>query len=112
MALLLVRRRGESPNTVEAKTSIEFASPDTLSAPAGYSHVVSLPAAGRLVWTADGWPAVSPQPWAGDAESDDPPPTDPAALAGTWELVTFDHATAGSSRLPLVSSPAERCPSG
>jgi enamine deaminase RidA (YjgF/YER057c/UK114 family) len=33
-------------------TSIEFASPDTLSAPAGYSHVVSLPAAGRLVWTA------------------------------------------------------------
>jgi enamine deaminase RidA (YjgF/YER057c/UK114 family) len=33
-------------------TSIEFASPDTLSAPAGYSHVVRLPAAGRLVWTA------------------------------------------------------------
>ena len=25
----------------------------------------------RLVWTADGWPAVSPQPWAGDAEPDD-----------------------------------------
>ena len=50
----------------------------------------------RLVWTADGWPAVSPQPWAGDAEPDDPPPTDPADLAGTWELVTFDQATAGS----------------
>ena len=33
-------------------TSIEFATPNTLSAPAGYSHVVSLPAAGRLVWTA------------------------------------------------------------
>jgi enamine deaminase RidA (YjgF/YER057c/UK114 family) len=33
-------------------TSIEFASPNTLSAPAGYSHVVSLPAAGRIVWTA------------------------------------------------------------
>jgi enamine deaminase RidA (YjgF/YER057c/UK114 family) len=33
-------------------TSIEFSAPDTLSAPAGYSHVVSLPAAGRLVWTA------------------------------------------------------------
>jgi enamine deaminase RidA (YjgF/YER057c/UK114 family) len=32
-------------------TSIEFASPNTLSAPAGYSHAVSLPAAGRLVWT-------------------------------------------------------------
>jgi enamine deaminase RidA (YjgF/YER057c/UK114 family) len=52
VALLLVRRRGGSPNTVEAMTSIEFASPDTLPAPAGYSHVVSLPAAGRLVWTA------------------------------------------------------------
>ena len=45
-------------------TSIEFATPPTLSAPAGYSHVVSLPAAGRLVWTsgqipvaADGTPA-------------------------------------------------------
>ncbi|MDQ0375232.1 arabinan endo-1,5-alpha-L-arabinosidase [Cellulomonas humilata] len=50
----------------------------------------------RLVWTADGWPAVSPQPWAGDAEPDDPPPTDPVDLAGTWELVTFDRATAGS----------------
>lgn len=50
----------------------------------------------RLVWTADGWPVVSPQPWAGDAEPDDDPPTDPAALAGTWELVTFDQATAGS----------------
>lgn len=32
-------------------TSIEFSAPDALSAPAGYSHVVSLPAAGRLVWT-------------------------------------------------------------
>jgi enamine deaminase RidA (YjgF/YER057c/UK114 family) len=29
----------------------EFASPDALAAPAGYSHVVSIPA-GRLVWTA------------------------------------------------------------
>lgn len=51
----------------------------------------------RLVWTADGWPVVSPQPWAGDAEPDDDDrPTDPAALAGTWELVTFDQATAGT----------------
>lgn len=49
----------------------------------------------RLAWTADGWPVVSPQPWAGDAEPDDAPPTDPAALAGTWEVVTFDQATAG-----------------
>jgi enamine deaminase RidA (YjgF/YER057c/UK114 family) len=33
-------------------TSIEFASPSTLWSPGGYSHVVSLPATGRLVWTA------------------------------------------------------------
>jgi enamine deaminase RidA (YjgF/YER057c/UK114 family) len=32
-------------------TSIEFASPSTLSTPTGYSHVVSFPATGRLVWT-------------------------------------------------------------
>jgi enamine deaminase RidA (YjgF/YER057c/UK114 family) len=32
-------------------TEIDFASPPTLSTPAGYSHVVSLPASGRLVWT-------------------------------------------------------------
>ena len=41
----------------------------------------------RLVWTADGWPVVSPQPWAGDAEPDDPPPTDPAdarRARGSW----------------------------
>ncbi|MEZ0448134.1 arabinan endo-1,5-alpha-L-arabinosidase [Cellulomonas sp. ICMP 17802] len=52
----------------------------------------------RLVWTADGWPVVSPQPWAGELEQDDTStwPTDPAALAGTWELVTFDRASAGT----------------
>ncbi|WP_315095837.1 family 43 glycosylhydrolase [uncultured Cellulomonas sp.] len=54
----------------------------------------------RLVWTADGWPVVSPQPWAGDAEPDDDRPTDPAALAGTWELVTFEPATAGGVVAP------------
>ena len=32
-------------------TPSEFASPPTLSVPSGYSHVVSLPAVGRLVWT-------------------------------------------------------------
>ena len=32
-------------------TSIYFASPSTLWRPGGYSHVVSLPATGRLVWT-------------------------------------------------------------
>lgn len=44
----------------------EFASPDDLQAPPGYSHVVSIPA-GRLVWTAgqvgldvDG---VAPEGW-------------------------------------------------
>ncbi|TQL03276.1 arabinan endo-1,5-alpha-L-arabinosidase [Cellulomonas sp. SLBN-39] len=44
----------------------------------------------RLVWTRDGWPLVSPQPWAGDArETDDETawPDDVAALAGTWELL-------------------------
>ena len=33
-------------------TSIEFSAPPTLWSPGGYSHVVSLPATGRLVWTA------------------------------------------------------------
>ncbi|MCK9792411.1 arabinan endo-1,5-alpha-L-arabinosidase [Isoptericola sp. 4D.3] len=45
----------------------------------------------RLVWTHDGWPLVSPQPWAGtDREVDDPArwPSDPAALDGAWEQLT------------------------
>ena len=54
-----------------AVTPIEFASPATLSTPAGYSHVVSFPATGRLVWTAGQVPvaadgAVAP---AGDWEA-------------------------------------------
>ncbi len=52
-------------------TPIEFATPPTLSAPAGYSHVVSLPAAGRLVWTAGQIPVAAdgtPAP-AGDWEA-------------------------------------------
>ena len=52
-------------------TPIEFATPPTLSAPAGYSHVVSLPAAGRLVWTAGQIPVCAdgiPAP-AGDWEA-------------------------------------------
>jgi enamine deaminase RidA (YjgF/YER057c/UK114 family) len=40
-------------------TSIEFASPPTLSAPVGYSHVVSFPATGRLVWTAGQVPVAA-----------------------------------------------------
>jgi enamine deaminase RidA (YjgF/YER057c/UK114 family) len=40
-------------------TSIEFSAPNTLSAPAGYSHVVSLPATGRLVWTAGQIPVAA-----------------------------------------------------
>jgi enamine deaminase RidA (YjgF/YER057c/UK114 family) len=32
-------------------TEIDFASPPTLSRPGGYSHVVSFPATGRVVWT-------------------------------------------------------------
>ena len=54
-------------------TSIEFATPTTLPAPAGYSHVVSLPAAGRLVWTA------GQVPIAADGT---------AAPAGDWEAQT------------------------
>jgi enamine deaminase RidA (YjgF/YER057c/UK114 family) len=54
-------------------TSIEFASPSTLSPPAGYSHVVSLPASGRLVWTS------GQVPIAADATM---------APAGDWEAQT------------------------
>jgi enamine deaminase RidA (YjgF/YER057c/UK114 family) len=54
-------------------TSIEFASPPTLSTPAGYSHVVSLPASGRLVWTS------GQVPIAADATM---------APAGDWEAQT------------------------
>jgi arabinan endo-1,5-alpha-L-arabinosidase len=42
----------------------------------------------RLVWTHDGWPLVSPQPWAGAArEQDDEArwPADVAVLGGAWE---------------------------
>jgi len=45
----------------------------------------------RLVWTHDGWPLVSPQPWAGaDREDDDATrwPTDPAVLDDAWERLT------------------------
>lgn len=44
----------------------------------------------RLVWTHDGWPLVSPQPWAGARrETDDQSrwPADPAVLAGSWEVL-------------------------
>jgi enamine deaminase RidA (YjgF/YER057c/UK114 family) len=54
-------------------TSIEFATPPTLSAPAGYSHVVSLPATGRLVWTAGQVPVAA---------------DGTAAAAGDWEAQT------------------------
>ena len=54
-------------------TSIEFSAPDTLSAPAGYSHVVSIPAAGRLVWTAGQIPVSA---------------DGTVAAAGDWEAQT------------------------
>jgi enamine deaminase RidA (YjgF/YER057c/UK114 family) len=72
-------------HSVEVMTSIEFASPSTLSTPAGYSHVVSLPASGRLVWTS------GQVPIAADGS---------LAPAGDWEAqarLTFqnvDHALA------------------
>ena len=40
-------------------TSIQFASPDSLWRPGGYSHVVSLPATGRLVWTSGQVPVAA-----------------------------------------------------
>jgi enamine deaminase RidA (YjgF/YER057c/UK114 family) len=40
-------------------TSIDFASPSSLSTQVGYSHVVSLPASGRLVWTAGQVPVAA-----------------------------------------------------
>jgi enamine deaminase RidA (YjgF/YER057c/UK114 family) len=50
-------------------SQIEFHTPPALPAPAGYSHVASVPAGSRLVWTsgqvplkADGTPAV-PGDW-------------------------------------------------
>jgi enamine deaminase RidA (YjgF/YER057c/UK114 family) len=46
-------------NSVEAVTSIDFASPPTLWRPGGYSHVVSLPATGRLVWTSGQVPVAA-----------------------------------------------------
>jgi enamine deaminase RidA (YjgF/YER057c/UK114 family) len=49
----------ESLNSVEAVTSIDFASPSTLWRPGGYSHVVSLPATGRLVWTSGQVPVAA-----------------------------------------------------
>jgi arabinan endo-1,5-alpha-L-arabinosidase len=51
----------------------------------------------RLVWTHDGWPLVSPQPWAGpDRENDDTAawPASPAVLGGTWEVLDVGAATA------------------
>jgi enamine deaminase RidA (YjgF/YER057c/UK114 family) len=48
-----------SLNSVEAVTSIEFSSSSALWSPGGYSHVVSLPATGRLVWTAGQVPVAA-----------------------------------------------------
>jgi arabinan endo-1,5-alpha-L-arabinosidase len=51
----------------------------------------------RLVWTHDGWPLVSPQPWSGpDRENDDPAtwPAGPDVLDGTWEVLDVGAAPA------------------
>ena len=54
-----------------------FASPSDLPAPAGYSHVVALPPASRLVWTSGQLPIAA----------DGTVPADPAAQA----LLVFEH---------------------
>ncbi|RMI13151.1 arabinan endo-1,5-alpha-L-arabinosidase [Cellulomonas triticagri] len=56
----------------------------------------------RIVWTADGWPLVSPQPWAGAVEQDDDAtwPASPAGLAGTWEVVTFARGDVLTDAVP------------
>jgi len=49
----------------------------------------------RLVWTHDGWPLVSPQPWAGpDRENDDSGtwPADPGVFGGVWEVLDVGAA--------------------
>ncbi|WP_084124855.1 arabinan endo-1,5-alpha-L-arabinosidase [Demequina sp. NBRC 110054] len=45
----------------------------------------------RLVWTHEGWPLVSIQPWAGAHEDDDEAtwPADVAAVRGKWEIVDW-----------------------
>lgn len=51
----------------------------------------------RLVWTHDGWPLVSPQPWAGPGrENDDSAtwPVSPVVFGGTWEVLDVGAATA------------------
>lgn len=51
----------------------------------------------RLVWTHDGWPLISPQPWAGpDRENDDTAtwPASPAVFGGTWEVLDVGAVTA------------------
>ena len=76
-------------------TPIEFATPPTLSAPAGYSHVVSLPATGRLVWTSGQIPVAA---------------DGTAAPAGDWEAqarLTFENvgyalAAAGATWADVV----------
>jgi len=51
----------------------------------------------RLVWTHDGWPLASPQPWAGpDRENDDAAtwPADPGVFGGMWEALDVGAAPA------------------
>jgi arabinan endo-1,5-alpha-L-arabinosidase len=65
----------------------------------------------RLVWTDDGWPLVSPQPWSGPTESTDEStwPADVADLVGTWEVVTFAQTAASGV---TASHVVEVTPSG
>src|SRR6266567_3290377 len=65
-------RRGRRTRPREGMvTSIVFSSPPTLPAPIGFSHVASIPAGSRLVWTSGQVPIRSDGavPPAGDWEA-------------------------------------------
>ena len=62
----------------------------------------------RLVWTAQGWPLIAPQPWAGQREVDDESawPREVGELLGEWEIVDYaspTHSVAPSRRIEVTA---------
>ncbi|MFV0633939.1 arabinan endo-1,5-alpha-L-arabinosidase [Demequina sp.] len=64
----------------------------------------------RLVWTAQGWPLIAVQPWAGERENDDEStwPSGVDELVGEWEIVDYAGPTQEvvGSRLLSVTADA------